>query len=259
MEAAKDEVLERLPFDEPLARVHNLREKNMVRTARDEILKGLKSAAVGEISPRPHMPALNELSYDTVQLIDKFTENLVAQTGIVYRVNDYEAVLSKLGEIARQEGLKRAMASTDEVVAQLDLPAWGRAHGVAITTHRDFKDRDSFKEAVFNEAEAGISAADYAIAESGTLALIHKRNQARLISLAPILHIAIVPVERIVGVYEQVVRDVYGRGKRPGQLTFITGPSMTADIQATPFRGMHGPRKLIVIVVGAGHARPERA
>jgi L-lactate utilization protein LutC len=58
-------------------------------------------------------------------------------------------------------------------------------------------------------------------------------------------------VERIVAVYEQAVQKVFvKKEKLPSQFCFITGPSMTADIRGIPFKGMHGPRKVIVILMG---------
>jgi L-lactate dehydrogenase complex protein LldG len=36
----------------------------------------------------------------------------------------------------------------------------------------------------------------------------------------------------------------------PSQFVFITGPSMTGDIQGVLFKGMHGPRRVIAILVG---------
>jgi L-lactate dehydrogenase complex protein LldG len=149
------------------------------------------------------------------------------------------------------------MATTDDVTARLDLPSWGKKNNVQVMTPRDFPDRNSYRDAVFDVADAGITGADFAVAESGTLGLIHNRDQARLVSLAPILHIAVVPVDRIVPVYEQVIEKVFGnkvgrtdRSPLPSQFVFITGPSMTGDIQGVLFKGMHGPRKVIVILVG---------
>jgi L-lactate dehydrogenase complex protein LldG len=143
------------------------------------------------------------------------------------------------------------MATTDDFISSLNLAAWGKENEVQVMTPQDFDSRDSFKDAVFREVDAGITGADFAIAESGTLGLIHNKGQARLTSLAPILHVAIVPVERMVGVYEQVIEKIF-RGKKnlPSQFCFITGPSMTGDIRGVPFKGMHGPRKVIVILVG---------
>ena len=47
------------------------------------------------------------------------------------------------------------------------------------------------------------------------------------------------------------MEKVFGKKENlPSQFCFITGPSMTADIRGIPFKGMHGPRKVIVILVG---------
>lgn len=223
----------------------------MKQGAREEILEKLKAAPKKAIPPRPHIPPLSELTMTNEELIERFTKNLVEETGVVHRVPDMQAALDKLTEIVKAEGLKKVMVSTDDVIAPLDLPAWGKRNNVQVMTPKDFADRNSFRNAVFDEAEAGITGADYAVAESGTLGLIHNKNQARLVSLAPILHIAIVPGERIVPVYERVTEKVFAKREQlPSQFIFITGPSMTGDIQGALFKGMHGPRKVIVILVG---------
>ena len=175
---------------------------------------------------------------------------LTAETGIVYRVKNNDQALEKLTEIAKQEGLKGVMVSTDDVATSLDLPAWGSKTGVKVMSAKDFNGRDEFRDAVFDRVEAGITGIDFAVAESGTLGLIHDKDQARLVSLAPILHIAIVPVERVFPVYETVIESVFNQEKLPSQFVFITGPSMTGDIEGHLFKGMHGPRKVIVILIG---------
>ena len=223
----------------------------MEQSARDEILGRLKSATKKAIPPRPDRPVLKELSLTKHELIETFSKNFAEETGILHRVKDCLEVLEKLSRIAKEEGLKKVMISTDAVVSSLDMAAWGQDNHVQIMTPRDFAGRDAFRDAVFLEADGGITGVDFAVAESGTLGLIHDKDQARLISLAPILHIAIVPVERIVAVYEQVTEKIFGKKENlPSQFCFITGPSMTGDIQGVLFKGMHGPRKLIAILVG---------
>jgi L-lactate dehydrogenase complex protein LldG len=221
------------------------------QSARDEILNKLKAAPRKTIPSRSERPVLRELSLTPEELIETFSKNLSQEAGIVHRVKDRREALEKLSQIAKEEGLKKVIATTDDVIASLDLAAWGKENDVRVMTPQDFDSRDSFKDAVFEEADAGITGADFAVAESGTLGLIHNKDQARLTSLAPILHVAIVPVERMVAVYEQVIEKVFGEKKNlPSQFCFITGPSMTADIRGVPFKGMHGPRKVIVILVG---------
>ncbi len=219
--------------------------------ARQEILQKLKQAPAEPIVPRSVLPPLVELSMTKEELVKRFTERLVEETGVVYRVKNYEEALAKLSEIAQAENLKKVMTSTDEIIRQLNLSSWAANKGIKVMTPLDYADRNSFKDAVFLEADAGITGADFAVAESGTLGIIHRKDQARLISLAPILHIAIVPIERLVPTYENVISQVFAdKNSLPSQFVFITGPSMTGDIQGVLFKGMHGPRKLMVILVG---------
>jgi L-lactate dehydrogenase complex protein LldG len=223
----------------------------MLQSARNEILERLMAAPKTKIPIRPFIPPLKEVSLGKEGLVDQFAKMFTAETGIVYRVKDNDQALEKLTEIVKQEGLKSVMVSDDNVVASFDLPAWGNTINVNVMSPKDFEGRGDFKDAVFDRAEAGITGVDFAVAESGTLGLIHDKNQARLISLAPILHIAIVPVERIFPVYEPVMESVFlKKESRPGQFVFITGPSMTGDIQGHLFKGMHGPRRVMVILVG---------
>ncbi|MDD4240184.1 MAG: lactate utilization protein [Smithellaceae bacterium] len=215
------------------------------------ILRKLKNAPAGTAPSRPPLPPLPVLSLNREKLISLFTENLAEQTGMVYRAANAQDIKPHLAEIAAREQVKIMLAATDAVLAPLHLRAWGKTTGVEVLTAEDFPDRESYREAAFNRVQAGVTGADWGVAESGTICLLHDRDQPRLISIAPLLHIAVLPVERLVAVYEQVVQSVYAdKNRLPAHFTFITGPSMTADIQGGPFKGMHGPRKLIVILVG---------
>lgn len=225
----------------------------MIQNARDTILARLKAAVSRQRPARPALPPARELALDAGQRIDRFCEQLAVQGGVAHRVADPEALLVTLEEILRQEGVTRAMATSDAVLAPLDLETWGARIGVEIVTPNRFADREAYTQAVFDQVQAGITGADYAVAESGTLVLVHGPRHARLVSLAPLVHIAVVPVERIVPTYESALEALFedaGAASPPSQVTMITGPSMTADIQATPFKGMHGPQKLFVLLLG---------
>jgi L-lactate dehydrogenase complex protein LldG len=222
-----------------------------MKSAREEILRKLKAAQKKPAPPCPGMPVLNELFLKGEELVAKFVQEITAQTGVIHRVQDKRRALSRLTAIVQTESISAVMASNDDVVASLDLPAWGRKNRIKVLNSRDINDRNRYISAVFDEAEAGITGADFAVAESGTLGLIHNKDQPRLISLAPIHHVAIVLLDRLVPVYENVTDILYRkREDATSHFTLITGPSITADIQATPFKGMHGPRKLEIILIG---------
>lgn len=224
-----------------------IREEKM--GAREEILSQLRQVPAFGPEPRPLLPPLPELGLDREGLLAKLIEELQKLEATVFRVKSANEAKEKLEEVLKGDGITKVMISDDETVLSFNLPAWGKERGITVYTLSDFPDRDSFKRVAFEEVEAGITGADFAIAESGTLAIIHNHRHPRLVSLAPPIHIALLPTFKVVSTYEKAVEEVFQKGKDiPSQLTFITGPSMTADIKATPFKGMHGPRRLTVII-----------
>lgn len=93
------------------------------------------------------------------------------------------------------------------------------------------------------DADLGITLADLAVAETGSLLIASKPGRARLNSLAPPAHVAIVRSSALVGALEDAFARLPDRTS-----VLITGPSRTADIEGVLVRGVHGPRELIVVV-----------
>lgn len=215
---------------------------------RAQILKQLDQAPDKPVPLRPPLPPLREMAMPAEALMDQFCAKVEAQTGIVHHALDADGVREQLTQVFNELKLKRAVASCDHVVQTLDLPAWAQSAGIDLSFQKSYADRQAFKDTIFQEQTVGISGTDFGVAESGTLALSFDKSHARLVSVAPLTHIALLPKSRIMATYEQVMEAVYTNRGRPSQLVFITGPSMTADIQGQPFKGMHGPQKLIVIL-----------
>ena len=105
--------------------------------------------------------------------------------------------------------------------------------------------------AAFFECDVGMTSAQWAVAETGTLVLESDDERHRLASLVPPVHIALVSADRLRPTLAEVLEDMEHRAVRPSPaVTFITGPSRTSDIELTLAIGVHGPRELYVIVVG---------
>jgi L-lactate utilization protein LutC len=96
--------------------------------------------------------------------------------------------------------------------------------------------------------EVGITRAQAAIAETGTLVLDSSCERNRLVSVVPPVHIAIVPASRIYATLAEVLAMLQGGSEVSPAITFITGPSRTADIELTLTIGVHGPQELYVII-----------
>jgi L-lactate dehydrogenase complex protein LldG len=99
-------------------------------------------------------------------------------------------------------------------------------------------------------ADFGITSADYALTDTGSLVMIASPSEARLISLLPPIHIAVVPVERLLSGLDEFYTLVPKPADRTSSTVFITGPSRTADIEQLLIRGVHGPGEIHVVVVG---------
>lgn len=98
--------------------------------------------------------------------------------------------------------------------------------------------------------DVGVSTAQAAIAETGTLVLDSACERHRLVSLVPPVHIAIVNASSIVETLSDALTILQKKEISPA-ITFITGPSRTADIELTLAIGVHGPQELYVIVDGS--------
>src|SRR5436853_1298299 len=110
---------------------------------------------------------------------------------------------------------------------------------------------EAYKRTLIN-IDAGVTTADYAIADTGTLVLVSGSEQHRLISLMPPLHICLLKQDSILPNLAELIYRVndgpYSKTRPPLVMTFITGPSRTADIELTLTIGVHGPRELQVFI-----------
>jgi len=99
-------------------------------------------------------------------------------------------------------------------------------------------------------ADVGITSADYALADTGTLVMLSSRQEARMISLLPPVHIAVVPLERVLTGLDELLTILPCPAEQTSSMVLITGPSRTADIEQILVRGVHGPGEIHVVVVG---------
>ena len=94
-------------------------------------------------------------------------------------------------------------------------------------------------------AKVGISQLDWAIANTGTLVQDAARVDQRLVSTLPLIHIALIRSDRIVADLPSALAKI--RPEQTNYISFITGPSRTADIERVLTIGVHGPEKLIIV------------
>lgn len=99
-----------------------------------------------------------------------------------------------------------------------------------------------------SKADIGITEVNFAIAETGTIVLITNEMQPRSVSLIPPIHIAILKSDIIVQNLDELFYLVKNSSGTTSCMTFITGPSRTADIELNLTLGVHGPKELFVLI-----------
>jgi L-lactate dehydrogenase complex protein LldG len=97
------------------------------------------------------------------------------------------------------------------------------------------------------DSKVGISQLDWAMANTGSLIQDAAPVDRRLVSTLPNIHIAIVETNRLLPDMPAVFGKI--RPEQTNYISFITGPSRTADIERVLTIGVHGPEKLIIVFV----------
>lgn len=136
---------------------------------------------------------------------------------------------------------RRAVASNAPLLAELGLTA---LEGVRSGFSSAFELRQALEG-----ADVGITGADYALADTGSLVLLSTSAEPRLISLLPPVHLAVVSKDRLLTGLDELVQVLPDPAALTSALVIITGPSRTADIEQILVRGVHGPREVHVLLV----------
>jgi len=116
--------------------------------------------------------------------------------------------------------------------------------------------KETFRHQV-EKSFIGITSADYCAAATATLALRSRPGHARSVSLVPSIHVAVIEEEKLLANLEELYTLLkWDRREREEGLTnnlsLVSGPSKTGDIELIMVHGAHGPRELHLFVVREG-------
>jgi L-lactate dehydrogenase complex protein LldG len=169
--------------------------------------------------------------------------------------------------VGRFRARAEAMQSTTEMVGALaEVPAavarYLSANGLPLAgcvwprlAHLDWaRAALSLDARAANERDpVGVTGVFAALAETGTLMLLSGPDSPANASLLPETHVAIVPAGRIVKRMEDGWALARAElGELPRAVSFVSGPSRTADIDQTLVLGAHGPYRLHMVLVRDG-------
>jgi len=221
--------------------------------SREEILhtirKGLEGVGSGETFKKRNFlseaeeveKAIDELGGD---LKIQFMDELAKVNTNVLETYEKDNIKEPLLNLIKEKKLKSFSIWESEYLKEINLKQQLKDLGLKLITAKN-KNRIS-------KADIGITEVDYAIADTGTLVLLTNKNQPRSVSLLPPIHLAIVRPEKLVRNINDLFIILKSKLDQTDDITscmtFITGPSRTADIELNLTLGVHGPKELYVFV-----------
>ena len=203
--------------------------------AREKILQRLQDAAARR-KPRNAEPDLETPLYIATDLapVDWFQQNLEKVGGEVFRVGHLQQAISKLDQLAAQ-GKWTSVFCRDNLLCE--------AMRGSLEVKQD--------EASFPALQVSVTRCEFLVAHLGSALICSAEASGRRMAVYAENHVIIAHCNQLVNYLDEALvglQDKYGINTMPSSITNITGPSRTADIEKTLIKGMHGPRRFIILL-----------
>ena len=201
--------------------------------ARDNILRKLNSAK-GNIN-NPLLSRFEDkggfVFPEPVHILETFVSELEEINGVAIIAKDPVEAENKLASLLSEKGIEELFCTDDTLFNELSV--------LPLTNDPD-KLRDM---------KAGITKCEALISRSGSV-MVSSNGSGRRMNIFPPVHIVWAYSDQLV----PFISDAFDKLKKkygndvPSQVSIVTGPSRTADIEKTLVMGAHGPKELIVVI-----------
>ena len=209
--------------------------------AREEVLRRVR-VALRDVSAKNAQMGDVDRTYHRVG--SSRPDEVVAT--FAHRVAEYRANVRQ-SPVAELQGLVEEVCRTHGVrrlVVPRDLPPAWLPRGITLLPDEELS------TAELNAADGVMTGCALAIAQTGTIVLDGGATQGRrALTLVPDLHLCVVLAEHIVELVPEAIEQMHAAARAGQPITLISGPSATSDIELHRVEGVHGPRRLEVIVV----------
>lgn len=201
-------------------------------------LQGEALAAVqGRLADHPAntVPARSRLPHD--KQVQLFVDMATEAAAELIRLDSAEQLPKAVAEFLSANQLTELVRSSAPELSALN---WSPLSGV---------------ESVQRPARAGdrvsLTSCFAGIAETGTLMLLSGPESPTTLNFLPDIHLVMLEAENIVGAYEHAWAKLRAsRDDMPRTVNMITGPSRSADIEQKLQMGAHGPKRLVILLIG---------
>lgn len=226
-------------FHKLLARVKGALERPKARPAHEDQAAG----------PVPIAPGAHK-----AELISRFAHELEAVKGRFLGNLTIAQAAAKIASVARESGLRSAAIGEGVIT---DMGPFAKAledAGCAVISIGPCSDqqRPALREQIAR-CDLGIAEAHYAIASTGTFAVMTAAGRPNSLTLLPPTSVIIAHVERLVPDLAAALAALGAGAVTAHRLALITGPSRTADIEKRIVLGVHGPKWLCGAIIWPDH------
>jgi len=203
-----------------------------------------------------NIPALSSLAWGLVMLqdvedpVEVFKFRFEQQAGKVYEVSDFDRASLVVSQVLIGQNVSKVVLADMPEEYRRRLEERMTNAGIQVIELED--NLGSEVSRVINLADAGVSVAEFAVADVGAVVEITQDDKDRLVSSLPKLHISLVRRDKIIGRFEDVADSIRETIMKRGNcvISFIGGPSRTGDIELKLVLGVHGPHQVHVIIFG---------
>lgn len=214
--------------------------------SREAILRRVRDALAGHraMDPPPVPEVWPRQHPDVAAMAARFAEELQAVHGEVLRAATLDEAGQRLAERSARQGWQSIGALDRPLCRQLaqalgpERVAWPEPHWTPTS---------------MAELHLGLLEADWLLADTGSCVLTCRTAQERLLCYLPPACVIVAPVDRLREHLPAAWPEITPRFNAPdasGETLIITGPSRTADIEKILILGVHGPKRLVVLLVG---------
>ncbi len=187
-------------------------------------------------------------------LVERFASEVNGVGGQSFVVPDLESARQKLKDLLSEAAAASAVCWQHELLNRIGIAeVLSAVHVSQINCDLLSQMPPGERREKLLRCDVGITSCNFAIAETGTLVMCAQPGQERVASLLPPTHIAIVEKRQIVPDLIDAIRLLHPNGTEslPSNVTLITGPSKTGDIELQLTTGVHGPGTWLVIIIAA--------
>lgn len=182
--------------------------------------------------------------------IERFTQNFLSVGGHVERLDSMEEASDFIAAKARELDAKTIVRQQESALEQLGLEA--KLAPAQVSAWNSDGSGPDFWKARAAEADIGVVMADYAVAYTGSVAVLSSPHKGRSVSLLPTVLMILIPAERLKTRLGEILPefDELGQGRLPAGIHFISGPSRSSDIENDLTIGVHGPGIVYALIIG---------